>query len=576
MKGLEKIIFIGVLYLIFASAAILWGTSYDSGQLREHLKWASPLAMEINFFLILAGIVVNLSNFKTALRSITRKTLILALITALAAILITMFIAPRIHRIFYDEDIYLNVGQNIADLKKAGMCNEGRHRYGEYSCNRMEYNKDPNAWPYLASLVFRIIGPSHLAGFLLNNLIWGLSVLTVFFIGFFLFKDEKAGLFGALMFALIPEGLRWSNTAAVEPSSALFTGLAVLAVIFFARYPGNRSLFLASVMIPLSFQFRAESGMVLLPAGLVLLLITPKELAKERTYALLLLCLILALPHFIQLYAVKGEGWGAPDGVKFATKYFKENFRVNGLFYLKNKRFPVLFTLFFFIGLGMPLLTARKNGESLKTKIVSFFGKEKLVLLSWFLAFWGIFLVFYAGSYNYGADVRFSLLSYIPLSVLAGFGAAALSKWAAERFSLEWTAPVLSLLIGMWAVSFFPYVSAETQEAWAARADHHYAQIMAETLPPDSLVLTHNPNMFLLWGQSAAQASIATYDIGYLRNLYSQYEGGIYFHYNFWCNVSNPTQQSFCNNILNRFKTTEILAFQEQNYRYRLYKIELK
>ena len=57
---------------------------------------------------------------------------------------------------------------------------------------------------------------------------------------------------------------------------------------------------------------------------------------------------------------------------------------------------------------------------------------------------------------------------------------------------------------------------------------------MAEKLPADSLVFTHNPNMFLFWGKSAAQASIlAACDRARLESWKAQFPGGIYFHFNF-------------------------------------------
>ncbi len=57
----------------------------------------------------------------------------------------------------------------------------------------------------------------------------------------------------------------------------------------------------------------------------------------------------------------------------------------------------------------------------------------------WFVLFWGIFLFFYAGSYRYGADVRFALLSFMPLAVLAGIGGEALriEKKGQRPFSPE-------------------------------------------------------------------------------------------------------------------------------------------
>jgi hypothetical protein len=45
--------------------------------------------------------------------------------------------------------------------------------------------------------------------------------------------------------------------------------------------------------------------------------------------------------------------------------------------------------------------------------------RERLTLFGYFLAFWLVFLFFYAGSYNYGADVRYSLMTFVPIAILA-------------------------------------------------------------------------------------------------------------------------------------------------------------
>ena len=292
--------------------------------------------------------------------SIPRKTLILAVLIAISGTMLAAFEAPRTHRIFYDEDIYLNIGQNIANLKRAGMCNEGRNLYGEYQCTQLEYNKEPNAWPYLISVLYRIVPPSHLAVFLLNNMLWGVAILVVFFIGYLMFQSTHAGLFGALMLAIIPEGLRWANTTAAEPSAACFAGLAILAALLFAISPGNRTAFLAAVFIPFAFQFRPESVMVVLPAALILLFIAPQEFKTKRLYLALLLLTVLTIPHLIHLHAVRGEEWGVPTGSsKFGLQYFVHNFKTNFFFYWNNRHFPLLWTILFVVGSVTPLLRSR-------------------------------------------------------------------------------------------------------------------------------------------------------------------------------------------------------------------------
>mgnify|MGYP007016071757 FL=1 len=111
------------------------------------------------------------------------------------------------------------------------------------------------------------------------------------------------------------------------------------------------------------------------------------------------------------------------------------------------------------------------------------------------------------------------------------------------------------------------------QEAWAARHDHAYAMEFARKMPERSIVLTHNPTMFLLWGKSAIQAHVGLTDRGLVRELMKRNPGHVYFHYNFWCNTVNDPNRKLCADILSSYETEEVASGQEQEYRYALYRL---
>lgn len=581
-----RIAILGIFYVLLISTAVVWFTFYNTGQLKNQLTWLLPLFLEINFYLIILAAILNIRMVRKSFGLVSRKAWIMLLIIVLLGTAVTMFAAPRIHRIFYDEDIYLNIGQNIACEKKVGMCNNGETFYGVYSCHQLQYGKEPNAWPYLISLLYRVAGVSHLGVHVMNNILWALSIVVVFILALLLFGDERAGLFAALLLAIMPEGIRWSNTTAIEPSAALFGGMALLAFIYFVKNSDNRSLFLAVVTLSFAFQFRPESALILVPVGLALILMAPKELTRQRFYVFLLVLIALSLPHLVHLYCVRAESWGAPaNSSKLAFAYFYKNIVVNAPFYFINKRFPLIVTLLALAGFVLPLWWSKtgsssglggttENNESGTGG--SFFGREKVVIVSWFLAFWGIFLFFYAGSYNYGADVRFSLLSQMPLALIGGFGASRLSLWIRNRFAMRNAAIALSILIVLSFLSFMPYIRAATQEAWSSRFDHRFAKKIAETIPPHSFIFTHNPSMFLLWGKNAAQASIAMSKDIHLQPFFKRYPGGVYFHYNYWCSVASDTQPTLCKNILKKFHTDKIMWESERGKEFALYRLELK
>jgi hypothetical protein len=589
----QEILFVlsGLLFLTGVLVLYWWTSSFTSWKLREHLQIISPLFLEIVFFLVSVACVLNISVFKKVFAHLRKGTWYSLALIVVVGLIVTMFVVPRDHRIYYDEDIYQSIGQNIAYLKntdthagesygksfrhlwkrfigRAAMCNEGRNDYGELRCDRLEYNKEPNGWPYILSVVFRLFGVHELAAFLTNNLVYALTIVTTFFIGYLLFNSSGVGLFSALIFALMPECMIWSNTTAVEPSAALFPGMALVCSLIAIRSKEIKSLFLLAVVAAFAIQFRPESIMFLSVLGVVILLWGREELTKGEFYLLVAIFFLLIIPHLVHLFAVKDMGWGS-SGPKFSLDYFKGNIKANGLFYLKNVRFPVLFTMLFTLGLFLGR-SREEVGE------YAFFLKEKLVILLWFLLFWGIFIFFYAGSYNYGADVRFSLLSAIPIAVIAGNGTESLINLFNRRYNISAGRIILPILIVFSFLSFMPFVRALTQEAWGARADHRFAREMAEVVPDDGVILTHNPNMFLLWGKNAAQASLATEHPSSFKRFFYRYKGGVYLHYNFWCNVPDKLQNSFCTNILERYDCTPVMSFNEQNYNYELYKVEKK
>ena len=581
----------GVLFLTGALVLYWWTSNFTSWKMREQLQIISPLFLEIIFFLVIVACVLNISHFKKVFAHVRRGTWCMLALIVVGGLIVTMFVVPREHRIYYDEDIYQSIGQNIAYLKnadahsgegygksvsnlwkrfvgRAAMCNEGRNDYGELRCDRLEYNKEPNGWPYILSVVFRLFGVHEIAAFLTNNLVYALTIVTTFLIGYLLFNSYRVGLYSALIFALMPECMIWSNTTAVEPSAALFPGMALATSLIAVRVREVKALFLLAVVAAFAIQFRPESIMFLSVIGVVILIWGRGELKKGEFYLLVALFFLLIIPHLVHLFSVKEMGWGS-SGPKFSFEYFKGNIKANGLFYLKNVRFPLLFTILFTLGLTLGRIREEGGGYT-------FFLKEKLVIVLWFLLFWGIFIFFYAGSYNYGADVRFSLLSAIPIALIAGNGTEAIHNLLNRRFKITAGAVILPLLIVFSFLPFIPFVRALTQEAWGARADHRFAREMAEAVPDDGVVLTHNPNMFLLWGKNAAQASLATEHPSYFKRFFYRYKGGVYLHYNFWCNVPDKLQNSFCTNILERYDCTPLMSFNERNYTYELYKVEKK
>jgi len=122
---------------------------------------------------------------------------------------------------------------------------------------------------------------------------------------------------------------------------------------------------------------------------------------------------------------------------------------------------------------------------------------------------------------------------------------------------------------------YMPVVRATTEEAWAARADVRFAETFVPSLPPNSYVLTHNPGMFHLWGVNAGQMSLIVDQPGRLPFLAARYAGGVYLHWDFWCNVADPVQQDFCRRARDIGTTSLVREYRERDQRFALYRFEL-
>lgn len=523
--------------------------------LRAFLMQWQFWALEAQFAFLLVATIVELRRVR-----VRGSTLAAACLVAVCAWALTATAPPRTNRIYYDEQIYQGVGRNLTDLHRAQMCNDGRVEYGRLQCVDGEYNKEPNGYPYLLSLVYRVTGVSDAAAFRLNNLVAGLSVLLTIVLADLLFNDARIAVLSGIVLALLPMQLQWSNTAAVEPVAALLCAASMVAAVHFARARTASALVWTIAVTAFTLNARPECVLIVPVIALTVLLLAPHEFLTRRLWLGAAGGLVVSSPAVLHILAVSNEGWGT-TGPQLSWPHAVANFSTNFFFFFRDERFSTLSGAAAVVGLLAP-------GRL----------RERLALGGYFLAFWLVFLFFYAGSYNYGADVRYSLMTYVPIAILAAAGLWRLADHVRWWRRGTWTdglafASIAALLFAQF-LWYLPLVRETGEEAWAARADVKYAREFVARLPPNSVVLTHNPAMFHMWNVSAAQMSITRGDPHAIERLQARFAGGVYLHWNYWCNVPDPVQNSFCKTGLNEYAHELVESRRERDFEYALYRMQ--
>ena len=157
--------------------------------------------------------------------------------------------------------------------------------------------------------------------FWFNNFCAAALIAVVFWTTVLLFRDGRAAAFAALVTALVPELLRWSNTAAVEPSAALFAAFAMMTSVHFVRARTAAALLWMTVAAAFAAQFRIESILILPLVGLTVVLFAPGELRRLRLWTAALAGMVLYAPLLAHIAAVNDNDWGA-NGARASMAYW--------------------------------------------------------------------------------------------------------------------------------------------------------------------------------------------------------------------------------------------------------------
>ena len=263
MRGIKKILisFIPFLLIINLTGIFVYYTvhSIDRNAIETNLRGIEPIFVLINFLLIICFFIINFKDIRNQLKDIKKYTWILLLAIFILALFIKIFAVPHTHRVYFDEDIYLDMGKEILVRGQGSLCNYG----DSVGCHEYAFMKWPSGYPFLLAGSYLFFGIGEPVAFALVTLLGSLSTILIFLIAYLFSKKDNIALFSALLFSLIPVHIIWSASVASEPVYIFFTLFAVFCFALSFKSANWRIWALAIVVLAYAVQIRTE-GVILL------------------------------------------------------------------------------------------------------------------------------------------------------------------------------------------------------------------------------------------------------------------------------------------------------------------------
>ena len=533
-------------------------TGLSPFQLKCFLLSSESLMLWLNLLLCAAGLWWSRESLRSCFREVPASTGYRLLAITLLSFLVRGFVPPHGHGLFFDEDIYLNIAQNMVHHGRPDLACFGYFRWDDYFHVDGILNKQPNGYPALLSLFFLLFGVNEKVPAVLSIVLSALSPFLLFLLVRRIYA-EKPALWSALFLSLSPTAVKWAPTCSTEPAFAFFT---LLTLFMLSLYCSNRQFkvaFAAFMLLSFTVQFRPE-GILLIPVSLLFLVLFFRDpgdyLEEMRFSAIFLLFCTFTGQHLLHLLAFTGDTWGAVYRDTFAITYLLQNMRANLSFFVTNQAFPLAFTICAITGIFACLKKWR----------------ELLFVLGWLGAFFAPYLFFYAGSYWHPTGMRFSLMILAPVCILSSLGMERI-RTALESRSRVKAGYLLASLLFIFFIPFLTWIRTPDLQTWAERFSHQFIVREAQKLPRDSIIFTHTPPMVIIATKRGALQSYYGSDREMVDRVF-QHTRHVYFFRDYWCYSLScwGNYAYFCEN----FTMTPVATEKLHEIEYTLYRVERK
>jgi len=477
-------------------------STYEKGKIENFI-----LKAEVPFYFmsLLIFVIVLAFSHKKIFKTLRGVNLKLALIVFLLALLIREFIPPKTTRLFFDEDIYLDMAKQILTHFSSCLCDYG----DKFSCFKCELMKWPVAHPFIISIAFLLFGVNEVVARHFAIFLASLSAFFVYLSSFLLSRKNEIAFFSSLILALLPIHILWSPTMTADLTFSFLISFLLFFMILSIKLNDFKIHFLSLLALVLVAQAKTE-GIVLIPLYFISQFLLNKNYfgtIKSKTYiSFVFLSLSLLSVYFLHtFYSWRVDTWGA-SGEKMSFSYLKQNIYPNIGFWFevskerdkwayegKQLYHPPIFTVLAIIGAIYLFKKERKN---------------LLLLLLWFSSFFSLYSSFYAGSVYYGVDVRYVLPQLIPFSLLSGYGAFYLSAFLSKVIKREFSVFIITLLLLLLFSLYIPKMHVsddQIKESYSARLYRKFVINFASNYSDECYFISHVSSIYSWLGKGHLQ-----------------------------------------------------------------------
>ena len=508
---------------------------------------------------LLLSIAVSYKSIVEMARRVSKREYIPMLAAVLVFIAIALIFVTPTFMIYNDEYIYGAIAKSMIYNHLAGICSFSSGNYCVPGTEGLFHQ--PTGWSFIEAIAFLITGVKIPTMFGLQLIISTLAVILIFYVAYDMFEDYRIAALSSFILAMTPVFMRYARSAVPDMSTAMFGLLSILLLMEYMR--SKRFVVgVAAVFAAVYTMATKVDGVIIIPI-LMSVLLTYKynfsgRKAKSQLYSLLVLVILLfvvGFPQIMFLLIANQHGFGVNPGLpKFSYSDFTYNLPQNVLFwfgaytyvvfpfkgvnYIYNVEFPITYTLFAI--LGAILLFAKKNYRNLA------------LLVLWFLAIFLFYTSYYAGGalYSNGDDIRYFLLAFAPISILASFSTfyiydayqkkaqlMHLSQQMRKHTSIIVLTILLVIMLSVGMYQIFTIVAQNPSQYFAfagERASWQLIESYYHNIPADSMVVSLKPPLWYLLGRPTIYASWITLP-QYEQEFENLSANGVYFDYGISC-----------------------------------------